>query len=305
MAFRFGRILAILVGLGVVGVGGFLYVTQAQPYPDAHWANLGEPDLANGALVFSAGGCVSCHGAVDATGDAKLVLAGGLPLHTAFGTFYAPNISPDEEAGIGGWSLSDFGNAIKRGVDDEGKHLYPSFPYGSYARMSDKDVNDLWAYMKTLPKSANVAPDHDLPFPLNIRLSIGGWKFLNYNENPRVTLADSSDAVKRGQYLVEGPGHCGECHTPRDAIGGFVSGKWLAGAPNPEGKGNIPNITPGSKDIASWSEDDIVTYLETGMTPDGDFVGGSMADVQQNMAKLPAEDRKAIAAYLKAIPSVM
>jgi len=305
MALRYGRILGSLIVLGAIGVVGFLYVTRAQPYPEEHWANLGEPDVADGALVFSAGGCVSCHGTVGAAGDAKLVLAGGLPLHTAFGTFYAPNISPDENAGIGGWSLADFGNAVKRGVDDEGEHLYPVFPFGSYSRMSDKDVNDLWGYIKTLPKSANVAPDHELPFPFNIRLSVGGWKFLNYNEKPRVTLVDSSAAVKRGQYLVEGPGHCGECHTPRDPIGGFVSGKWLAGAPNPEGKGNIPNITPASKDMGSWTEDDIVTYLEMGMTPDGDFVGGSMTEVQQNMAKLPAEDRKAIAAYLKAIPPVM
>lgn len=304
MVLKYGRIVVSLLVLGAIGAGGFLFLTRAQPYPDEHWANLGEPDIANGALVFSAGGCVSCHAAEGAKGDAQLVLAGGLPFNTVFGKFYAPNISPDESAGIGAWTLADFGNSIKRGVGDKGEHLYPVFPYGSYSRMSDKDVNDLWGYIKTLPKSSNVAPAHELPFPFNIRLSVGGWKLLNYNQEPRVSLADSSEAVKRGQYLVEGPGHCGECHTPRDPIGGFISGKWLAGAPNPDGKGNIPNITPASKNMGSWSEDDIVTYLEIGMTPDGDFVGGTMAEVQQNMAKLPAEDRKAIAAYLKAIPSV-
>ena len=114
----------------------------------------------------------------------------------------------------------------------------------------------------------------------------------------------ASPQAQRGQYLVEGPGHCGECHTPRNALGGFLAGQWLAGGPNPEGEGSIPNITPGSRSMGSWSEGDIVTYLESGFTPDYDSVGGSMVEVQKNMAELPAADREAIAAYLKAIPAV-
>jgi mono/diheme cytochrome c family protein len=169
--------------------------------------------------------------------------------------------------------------------------------------MSDKDVNDLFGYLKTLPKSGNVAPPHELPFPYNIRLALGGWKLLYFNDQPRVILADADDKVRRGQYLAEGPGHCGECHTPRDALGGFVRDRWLAGAPNPEGgQGRIPDITPNSTSIGSWSEADIVNYLQTGFTPDFDSAGGQMVDVQQNIAHLPQADLEAIAAYLKAVP---
>jgi mono/diheme cytochrome c family protein len=301
MAGKVVKTIGALAVLGAVGAGVFLYITRPQPHPDSFWETAGTPDVKNGALVFSMGGCVSCHMAPKAEGDARLVLAGGVAIDSPFGKFHVPNISPDETAGIGSWTLAQFGNALTRGVGPEGEHLYPSLPYGSYARMTAKDVGDLFAYIKTLPKSDNVAPPHELGFPFNIRLALGGWKFLYLNEQPRVTLANADEKVKRGQYIVEGPGHCGECHTPRDALGGFLPGQWLAGAANPEGKGRIPNITPEGS-IASWSEGDIVTYLTDGNTPDFDFVGGTMVEVQQNMAKLPASDREAIAAYLKVIP---
>ncbi|MBA4799107.1 MAG: c-type cytochrome [Rhizobiales bacterium] len=304
MASTWVKGLGALAVLGIAGSGGFLVVTAPDRQDPSVWANLGEPDVAHGREVFFAGGCASCHAPAGATGDARLILSGGAPLKSDFGTFHAPNISSDPEAGIGAWTLAEFGDAMTRGVGREGEHHYPSFPYGSYARMTPEDINDLYGFMKTLPASDAVAPPHELGFPFNQRLVLGGWKFLYFTDAPRVELADASDMIKRGQYLVEGPGHCGECHTPRNALGGFLSGQWLAGGPNPEGEGTIPNITPGSKSIGSWSEDDIVTYLETGFTPDYDSVGGSMVEVQKNMAELPASDREAIAAYLKAIPAV-
>ncbi len=293
-----------LAALGAVGFGAFLFITAPARQDPSVWANLGEPDLTKGREVFFAGGCASCHAPAGATGDARLVLSGGAPLKSDFGTFHAPNISSHPEAGIGAWKLAEFGDAMTRGVGREGEHLYPSFPYGSYARMTPKDVNDLYGFMKTLPASDAVAPAHELGFPFNQRVLLGGWKFLFVSDAPMVELADASDMLKRGQYLVEGPGHCGECHTPRNLLGGLLADKWLAGGPNPDGEGSIPNITPGSKSMGSWSEGDIVTYLETGFTPDYDSVGGSMVEVQKNMAELTAADRQAIAAYLKAIPSV-
>jgi len=302
MVRRFIRFLLCLIGVAVLGGAAFYFITAPNPLPESHWAGLGEADLKNGEMVFWAGGCVSCHAAPGSQGDAKLTLAGGLALKSPFGTFHVPNISPDEKAGIGTWTLAQFGNAMKRGVGPQGQHLYPSFPYGSYARISDKDVVDLFGYIKTLPKSENVAPPHELPFPYNIRLALGGWKFLYFNDQPRVVLANADDKLRRGQYLVEGPGHCGECHTPRDALGGFRPDMWLAGAPNPEGEGRIPNITPGGQDVGNWSEADIANYLETGFTPDFDSAGGSMTEVQQNIAHLPKSDIEAIAAYLKAVP---
>ncbi|MCD2173156.1 c-type cytochrome [Rhizobium sp. C4] len=303
MASALTKSLLSLIGIGIVGAGAFFWITRPQPLPESEFANLGAADVKNGETIFWAGGCESCHAAKGAEGDAKLVLSGGVPLPTPFGTFYPPNISPDEKAGIGKWTLAQFASAMKRGVDEEGRHLYPSFPYASYSRMSDADVRDLFAYMKTLPKSDNVAPEHDLAFPFNLRFTLGGWKLLYLNDQPRVEIANASAEVKRGQYLVEGPGHCGECHTPRDILGGLKTSQWLAGGPNPEGKGTIPDITPGSKEIGTWSGADIANYLETGFTPDFDSVGGSMVAVQQNMAHLTKEDRAAIAAYLKAIPA--
>ncbi|MFD1746616.1 c-type cytochrome [Rhizobium helianthi] len=294
----------LVAGL-VVAAGGAAVayaITKPQPHPAEYWANLGQPDVANGEKLFWAGGCVSCHSATGAQGDAQKVLSGGHKLPTPFGTFNIPNISPDPQAGIGSWTLAQFGDAMTRGVGPKGDHLYPSFPYSSYARMTPKDVNDLFGYLKTLPPSSNVAPPHELSFPYNMRIALGGWKFLFFNDKPRVEIANASDQVKRGQYLVEGPGHCGECHTPRNALGGLDLNNWLAGGPNPEGEGTIPDITPGSESIGNWSEEDIASYLETGFTPDFDSVGGSMTEVQKNIAHLPKEDIQAIAAYLKAVP---
>ncbi len=296
---RFGSLFAI--GFLAVGVG--LYVTRPQAYADGEFVVEGDPDPANGEKLFWAGGCVSCHAAPGAEGDAQLVLSGGLALKSPFGTFYPPNISPDPDAGIGAWSLSEFASAMKRGVGPDGEHLYPSFPYSSYVQMTDEDISDLFAYIMTLPKSSNVTPSHDLPFPFNMRVALGGWKMLYFTDGPRVELTVDNEQVQRGRYLVEGAGHCGECHTPRDVFGGLKTGEWLSGAPNPEGEGFIPNITPGSKDIGGWSQSDIAYYLETGFTPDFDSAGGSMAEVQRNMAHLEPADREAIAAYLKAIPA--
>ncbi|MCO5730922.1 cytochrome c [Rhizobium sp. SSA_523] len=294
-----------LAGLAALALGaGVAYaLTRPDPHPADYWAGLGQPDLAHGETLFWAGGCASCHAAKDAQGEAVKLLSGGRALPTAFGTFNVPNISSDPKAGIGSWTLAQFGDAMTRGVGPRGEHLYPSFPYGSYARMSREDVNDLFGYLKSLPASPDIAPAHALNFPFNLRLAVGGWKLLYFTDAPRVDLANASDAVRRGQYLVEGPGHCGECHTPRNVMGGFQTGQWLAGGPNPEGEGRIPDITPGSDSIGAWSEEDIANYLETGFTPDFDSVGGSMVEVQQNLSHLPKEDLLAIAAYLKAVPA--
>jgi mono/diheme cytochrome c family protein len=260
------------------------------------------PDIANGERLFYAGGCNSCHAAPDARGEEALKLGGGLELNTPFGLFRVPNISPDPETGIGGWSTLDFVNAMNRGIAPDGAHLYPAFPYTSYARMPLTDVIDLKAFLDTLPPVSNRVADHELPFPYSIRRGLGLWKRLNLDGAPVVTLGDADERVRRGQYLVEGPGHCGECHTPRDWTGAMDESRWLAGAPNPEGRGAVPNITPHEQGIAAWSESDIAYALESGFTPDFDSFGAQMAAVQRDIAQLPAEDRAAIAAYLKAVP---
>lgn len=262
----------------------------------------GDPLL--GETVFYAGGCASCHSAKGAQGDNKLRLGGDHPLVTPVGTFEVPNISPHEEFGIGAWSIVDFANAMLKGTSPSGRHYYPAFPYTSYAKMTTDDIRHLWAYMQTLEPVATPNKPHDLAFPFNVSRGIGLWKRA-FLDSDFITDAGDGPQLVRGQYLVEGPGHCGECHTPRLAfgLGGMNTGKWLAGAPSPEGKGVIPNITPHQSGIKSWSESDIAYYLESGFTPEYDSAGGSMFDVQQNMAKLPKSDLEAIARYLKSIPA--
>ena len=258
------------------------------------------PDLANGQTVFNAGGCSSCH-ATPAQPD-RLRLGGGLPITSPFGTFYVPNISPDPAAGIGRWSEAEFVTALLKGTSPSGQHYFPAFPYTTYQHMKVEDARDVFAYLKTLPTVAGKAPDHSVPFPFNIRRNLGIWKLLFLDGQPFIADASKSAPWNRGAYLVNALGHCAECHSPRNALGGIVEKQRFAGGPNPEGEGWVPNIT--QKGLADWSEKDIAYLLETGQTPDGDTVGGSMARVIRNTSRLSADDRTAMATYLKSLPAV-
>lgn len=299
------RVAALLALVAIAAAALAWFVTQPQPLEAA--ALPSHPaDPANGERIFYAAGCASCHAVPEAEGDDRFRLAGGLELNTDFGTFRVPNISPHPETGIGGWSTLQFVNAVMRGVSPEGAHYYPAFPYGSYAKMRVEDVIDLKAFLDTLPPEPNEVAGHDLAFPYNVRRGVGVWKRLYLSPDPILDLASANELVRRGQYLVEGPGHCGECHTARGLMGGLKLDLWLAGARNPElrgdRRGRTPNITPHEEGIGSWSEADVVTALEDGITPDFDDLGGRMAAVQEELSHLPDEDLQAIAAYLKAIP---
>ncbi|MFT7390781.1 MAG: mono/diheme cytochrome c family protein [Paracoccaceae bacterium] len=261
------------------------------------------PDAVRGATLFAVGGCTSCHETPRAEGDAAdgpPHLGGGRRFETAFGVFIAPNISPDLGAGIGAWTDLEFYNAMTHGIGPGGEHLYPSFPWIDYARLTAGDVADLRAHIDTLPAVAAAAPEHEVPFPFNIRRGLGAWKLLFADTSDIVPDAELSDAASRGRFLVEGPGHCGECHTPRNALGALDRGNWLAGAPSPDGPGRVPDITPRK---LTWSEAEIASYLKDGFTPTYDSVGGAMVEVVSNTAQLTDEDRAAIAAYLKAVPN--
>lgn len=229
-----------------------------------------------------------------------LVLSGGREFPSPFGTFRAPNISPHPEAGIGGWSDADLADALKRGTSPRGQHYFPAFPYASYTRMTEQDLVDLAAFLRGLPASDTASPPHDLPFPFTIRRNLGVWKALFLREDWVSEVA--APEAERGRYIVEALAHCGECHTPRGPLGALDLGRWMAGGPIPgASRGSFPNITPAALD---WSEDEIVEYLTTGFTPEYDSAGGHMAEVVANMARLPESDRRAIAAYLKALPPV-
>jgi mono/diheme cytochrome c family protein len=255
------------------------------------------PDLANGERMFHAGGCASCHGEVTELPGEPLRLGGGLALESPYGVFHAPNISPDPEHGIGRWSDADFINAMQSGVSPQGRHYYPAFPYTSYVRMAGQDILDLKAYLDTLPAAGTPSRAHELDFPFGLRRGLGLWKRLYLDSSPVRPIAGEDPLLQRGRYLVEGPGHCGECHTPRNRAGALDAEAWLSGAPSLEGEGRVPAIT--AEALADWSAGDLAYYLESGIDPEFDIVGGSMVKVQENLARLPAEDRQAIAAYLK------
>ena len=289
-----------VLGLGgvAVAIGAVLALRPAPPVPQDYAGLTG--DAVAGEAVFWAAGCANCHMAPGATGEARLVLAGGMEFPSAFGTFRAPNISPHPEAGIGGWSLADLGHALRKGVSPEGAHYYPAFPYWSYARMEGQEVADLHAYLMTLPTDATPSLPHDLGFPFSLRAVVGAWKLLAPGRGP-VLEGDLTEVEARGRHLVEGLAHCAECHTPRDALGRLDLTRWMAGAPSPDGRGRVPGITPATLE---WSEGEIVEYLTSGFTPDYDSAGGHMALVVESLARLPEADRVAIAAYLKRLPAV-
>lgn len=307
------KIAGIVFPLAIVAAIGAWFLSAPKYLGSEVTARMDAGNAIAGETMFWAGGCGSCHAKKLAKGDDKLKLGGGHALKTPVGTFITPNISPDKETGIGNWTGAEFANAMLNGVSPNGSHYFPSFPYTSYTRMEVGDVADLWAFMKTLPAIKRKNESHDLSFLFSIRRGIGLWKVLFLSSDPVVKVDETNTQnlpqLLRGRYLVEGPGHCGECHTPRSlfGLGGSRLSAWLSGGPAPEGAkggGKIPNITPHESGLGAWSASEIADYLESGFTPDFDSVGGSMVSVQENMAKLTANDRNAIAAYLKSIPPV-
>ncbi len=293
------RLLLALVLLGLAGAVAFWFVTRPQSIAagelPAH-----KPNLENGKVMFFAGGCAGCH--TTPKQDDRMRLGGGMALRSPYGTFYPPNISPDPKDGIGAWTEANFVTAMVKGTSPDGRHYFPSFPYTSYQRMTFADLRDMFAFIKTLPPVSGRERDHDIRFPFNIRLSLGGWKFLYLDGRPFTPDPNRPVQWNRGAYLVNGPGHCAECHSPRDLLGGIVEARRFAGGPNPEGEGTIPNITQQA--LGEYSEKDIAEVLASGTTPDGDSVGSSMAAVVRNTSQLPASDHAAMAAYIKSLPPV-
>jgi len=297
MVRKLALVVAILVA---VGLGVFWFITIPATVPASALPSY-TPNIENGRTMFYAGGCASCHMSPDQ--DDKTRLGGGRPLKSPFGTFYAPNISSDARDGIGNWSEANFVTAMWKGTSPDGKHYYPSFPYTSYQKMLLPDVRDLFAYIKTLPAVSGKVRDHDLPAHFTVRRTLGVWKHLYLDGEKFTPDPNRPVSWNRGAYLVNAPGHCAECHSPRDSLGGIVEDQRFAGGPDPEGgDGTVPNITPAG--IGKWSEKEIETVLTTGDLPSGDSVGGTMGKVVGNTAQLSAADRAAMAAYIKSLPAV-
>jgi mono/diheme cytochrome c family protein len=275
-------------------------ITAPQPLGTAEAAQFDQPGNPDrGRLVFAAGDCASCH-ASPGQSD-RLHLGGGVALDSPFGTFRAPNISPDPQDGIGKWRTSDLANALLRGVAPDGSHYYPVFPYPSFAHMNAVDVVDLMAYLRTLPKVSGRAPPHEINPLFRIRRLVGFWKFLYFDPAPIKPDPRQNDQWNRGRYLVESLGHCAECHSTRNVFAAIKPSTRFAGGPDPAGTGFYPNITPTR--IGDWSVQDVAEVLKSGNTPDHGRVGSSMSDVVNNTSTLPDSDRDAIAAYIKSLPA--
>ncbi len=253
-----------------------------------------ESAVGRGEYLLWMAGCESCH-----TREGGERLAGGLRMETPFGAFYTPNITPDRETGIGAWSEDDFFRALTRGEAPDGRHYYPAFPYTSYNRMTRQDLSSLKTYLDSVPAVKSEVPEHDLSFPFNFRSLLSVWKWINFEPLDLGVVTGKSAAWNRGRYIVQGPGHCGECHTPRNFLGGLQRERALTGNPQgPEGE-PVPAIVPSDQAFGEWQSVDIVFALQTGMKPDGDFLGGSMGHVIENStSKLTEADLKAIALYL-------
>lgn len=257
-------------------------------------------DAKRGEYLTKAGGCLGCH---TENKEGAVPYAGGRALKTPFGTFFGPNITPHPQAGIGRWTEADFTRAIRHGRRPDGANYFPAFPYPSFTKINDNDLRDLWAYLRTLPPSARASQEHDLWFFFGWRFLVTAWKWFFFTPGPFVNLQGVSEIVNRGAYLVQALGHCGECHTPRNFLGGPKRGRFLAGGKTPEGK-DVANLTPtGLK--KKWSDKDLADFLTTGITPDGDVPAEAMGEVIRNTtSQLTPQDLAAVIAYLRSLPPI-
>jgi mono/diheme cytochrome c family protein len=255
-------------------------------------------DVKRGEYLAKAGGCVGCH--TEAKQGAA-PYAGGRALQTPFGTFFGPNITPHPGAGIGRWSEADFVRAMREGRRPDGAHYFPAFPYPSFTRVVDADLRDLWAYLRSLPPSSRASQPHELGWLYRWRFLVGLWKWFYFTPGAFTPDANRTAALNRGAYLALALGHCGECHTPRNWLGGPRAKRYLGGATTPDGK-KAPNLTPAR---LKMDDAELREFLASGMTPDGDVVGETMGEVIRNStSQLTDADLAALSAYLRSLPPV-
>jgi mono/diheme cytochrome c family protein len=269
----------------------------------ANPADAADNPLAQGEYLFRVAGCATCHTDEKNKGAP---LAGGRALVTPFGTFYTPNITPDPETGIGRWTDEDFRRALREGKNPQGHDYYPAFPYTSYTQMTDADLLAIKRYLFGQKPVHQANKPHELAWYVRSRLTLKVWKKPFFSPGVFTPQPEQSAVWNRGAYLVNAVAHCGECHTPRNPMGGLTKSKFLAGNPNGPDGAAVPNITPDkTTGIGKWRESDLVDYLETGAKPDGDYAGDAMAEViDNNLKHLTKEDRKAIASYVLSLPPI-
>jgi mono/diheme cytochrome c family protein len=290
------------VGLALFAVLGLIvFWLISIPWPLAqsdiplHIAN-----IENGKLIYNVGGCISCHATGSDVKDVAMDLpAGGKAFVTPIGILYPPNLTPETETGIGHWSDLNFVNAMQKGLSPSDQNLIPAFPYTSYAHMTVEDVLDLRAYLATLPKVKNPKKPAEIWFQSTVRRGIGAWKWIGLDQTKFKPDPSRSANWNRGAYLVNGPGHCSECHTPRTILMSSDASRMFKGGPHPDGKGQVPSL----HDLAARGRykdiKDLVSAFQNGEELGYDKMSsGGMADVRRNLAKLPETELSAIAEYI-------
>jgi len=260
-------------------------------------------DAARGKYLMRTAGCITCHTMKDSRGPA---LAGGRAIHSPYGDFYSSNITPDKETGIGSWNDADFVRAMRHGVSPEGRTYYPAFPYAAYTHMRRQDMLDIKSYIFSTPPVRKENRNHNIRFPFSWRFSIYPWRWLFFSPGKENGAPAQETQKARGRYLVEVVGHCGECHTPRNMVGGLKRGRPFAGTRYSPGGNSVPNITPDKETgIGDWSSGDFLFFFKTGLKPDGDDIQGDMREVVEGgLRHLNEADMRAMAAYLKSLPAI-
>ncbi|MBW3098978.1 c-type cytochrome [Pseudohoeflea coraliihabitans] len=287
----------LLVAFAALVLAGAVVASLAY-WPISETVQLDEKtgDAGRGAYLARMAGCIACH--TDSANNGA-PLAGGVALPTEFGTFYSPNLTTDVEEGIGSWSRKDFARAVRQGVSPEGKPYYPAFPYPFYRRLTDQDIADLWAAFQTVPPVATPSREQEVPFPFSFRDGVKLWRAVFLKPGPFKPEPGKSERWNRGRYIVEGPAHCGACHTPRNFAGARQVELKLHGAEDLPDGDVAPPITAEALLDNGWSRQTLAYALKTGVLPDGDVFGGSMGEVvRDGTAFLTDEDLSAIATYL-------
>ena len=289
---RLGRSLLLVGLLSAASVAGLTAWPIGVDPPDMTLAG----DVDRGAYLARASGCIACHSNFEAGGAP---LAGGAALKTDFGTFYPPNLTTDPDQGMGAWTISDFARAVRQGVSPDGQPYYPTFTYPFYANFTDQDIADLWVAFQTVPAVAEPSPPHEARFPFDQRWGLKLWRAAYLSEPNTAPVDGRSDAWNRGKWLVRGAAHCGACHTARNFAGARVADRIFAGNDSLPGGKRAPSILSADLQEVGWDADSLAYALRTGITPEGDVFGGSMAEVvNQGTAFLSDADLAAMATYI-------
>jgi mono/diheme cytochrome c family protein len=289
---------AVAVVLAVAAVA-FWELTRPEPLPAAA-IPAHEVDLRNGETLYYAGSCLACHKApAGAPGSDRGLPAGGTPFPTPVGTFYPQNLTPDAETGIGRWNEVDFVNAMRLGISPRGTHYFPAFPYASYRSMTMTDLLDLRAFLMSQPAVKSPPREASVPVVVLARRGVGLWKRMAFRQPTFSAEPGHTPSWTRGAYLANAPGHCGECHTPKSFLMVADERRHMAGGPHPGGEGKVPSLRGLVARRKYKDVDDLVLALRNGETLGyEDLSSGGMAAIQENLARLPESDVRAISEYL-------